>query len=936
MKRASRMWVVATIHLSTHCGCHPSLLGLFLLVAAPATGSARVAGHSRKWQTSKAAPENLTPSDAAEAVAVGFPARPTVDERLRSAREDAKAGEAPIKRVAQRTQSEMDVEDRQAWEDMGIKRNSAERSRAFYDALISNIVSSVVCLCIFSYLRQRYRLVYQKNSWDNWGYSDPGERSQINDGVVDFETDPKEHWPDEGDDGGPLPRRPAGHFRDWVPASFRLQVHEVITGAGLDQAMLVRFAEIGMSTFALIGLPMCLVILPLHVFLGGNGTNTDVIGRTGFSNIRHGSHLCWVHAFMVWYVVILVDIQIYAGQRNFVKLRDLWLKTLPHIRSSTILVEGIPPSKRTNRALRAFFNEMFEGRDVVESTTIIVRSQTLDFAIAARDAAKKAYEDAKMRQVVSAEAGSTAPSSSSSSSPFDSPRHLLHASSQAFVDASAVALQVAYTEFDQECEAEQQRLREQIAKVEAWEDEDLVGDLDEMDDMLSARTIRHSSVRAAILSSLGQLLRTFAKPEMTPEHQEIDDLYSDKAFVTFRTRYDATMALRFIPYTSDLAEFKVSVAPDPADVEYIDMKQHDLHAKAWAIFGWFLIFLMLVFFLPTVGFIGAFANVHNLAPYDTTGTISSLIVKHPKQVRIWNGFACQMGLNLVLSFLPTTLVLITTLCFQHKARSWFQRDLQKFYFFFLLVFQLLVVSMANTLASSVLDTVEDPLSLIGRLAAGMSQSSTFFLTVFASQWTVISMENMRFVQFIKYRLGTRTQAPEEAKAAAEPEDQDYYGMGARSARYTVLFITGLCFVSLSPLICVVAFMTFALMRLVVGYQVVFAETHKPDLGGDFWVMSLKQVQYGVLIYILCMVGMLAERGGSLLPAALAGVSLIYQLNSIRVFAGRFHWASVTHSELVKLTQKEKKGELTLKRRRALRNTYVQPELKFLEEDTKED
>mmetsp|Transcript_68667 Transcript_68667/g.178329 ORF Transcript_68667/g.178329 Transcript_68667/m.178329 type:complete len:929 (+) Transcript_68667:87-2873(+) len=926
MKRASRMWVVATIHLSTHCGCHPSLLGLFLLVAAPATGSARVAGHSRKWQTSKAAPENLTPSDAAEAVAVGFPARPTVDERLRSAREDAKAGEAPIKRVAQRTQSEMDVEDRQAWEDMGIKRNSAERSRAFYDALISNIVSSVVCLCIFSYLRQRYRLVYQKNSWDNWGYSDPGERSQINDGVVDFETDPKEHWPDEGDDGGPLPRRPAGHFRDWVPASFRLQVHEVITGAGLDQAMLVRFAEIGMSTFALIGLPMCLVILPLHVFLGGNGTNTDVIGRTGFSNIRHGSHLCWVHAFMVWYVVILVDIQIYAGQRNFVKLRDLWLKTLPHIRSSTILVEGIPPSKRTNRALRAFFNEMFEGRDVVESTTIIVRSQTLDFAIAARDAAKKAYEDAKMRQVVSAEAGSTAPSSSSSSSPFDSPRHLLHASSQAFVDASAVALQVAYTEFDQECEAEQQRLREQIAKVEAWEDEDLVGDLDEMDDMLSARTIRHSSVRAAILSSLGQLLRTFAKPEMTPEHQEIDDLYSDKAFVTFRTRYDATMALHLMPYTPDLAHFKVSVAPDPADVEYDSMKLRDLNTKAWSFLGWALIILLFLFFMPAIGFIGASANIRNLALYDKTSTISELIVKHPKSVRIWNGFACQMALNLVLSFLPTTLVQISTWCFERKAHSWFQHDLQKFYFVFLIVFQLLVVCMANSMAGVAMDAVADPLSLIGRLAGGMAQTTSFFLTIFASQWTIISMEHTRFIQLIKYKLWRKvTETPEEASAAAEPEDQDYYGMGARSARYTALFITGLCFVSLCPLICVMAFFTFALMRVVVGYQVVYAETKKPDLGGDFWVTSLVHVQGGLLIYICAMMGMLAERAATLRPALLAGLSFFYVLESMYAFQHKFHWESISHSEVVKTQRMEESGA-NFRYRKALRNTYVQPNL----------
>jgi len=907
-------------------------------------------------------PGDLSPSSAA---GVGERARKEADKATHAMAPtmlpDRLEDSTPLDRMAKDTKSELDQKhskaNRQAWKDMGIKTNSSKGFDALIDALVSNLSIGMICLLTFSYLRQRYRLVYQKNSWNNWGHSDPAEVSPINDGVVDFERDPKTHWTEEGDDGGPLPSRPPGHFFDWISASFRLQPQEIVTSAGLDQAMLVQFANMAMFTFAVIGIPMCLILLPMHVFLGGNERNDDPISWTDFSNIKHGSLLCWVHAFMVWFVVLVVDSQIYACQGKFVKLRVMWLETLPRIRACTILVEGIPLRNRTNTLLTAFFNEMFGGRDVVESANIVVRTSTLDFAISAHDRAKKAYDDAKRQD---ADEGAGADASSGTSSQRSTASALRRASSRAFdqiVKSAVCLLEDAYRAAAEQVQSERLRLKKDIARAESWTEEDIIGhakDVDSDDDQggeerqsgtasatassassasssrcNSRSPRRHESMQDALASQVAQDVRAFNRAsiqQLTAKQQHIDNLYSAIGFVTFRTRYDATMALRLTPYTTDKAEFQVSVAPDPADVEYDDMKQHVLWVKAWAILGWALIALLFIAFLPTIGFIGAFANVHNLAPYDKTGSMSEFIINHPKSVRIWNGFVSQMGLNLVLSFLPTTLVFITTLCFQHKAHSWFQHDLQKFYFVFLIVFQLLVVCMANSMAGVAMDAVADPLSLIGRLAGGMAQTTSFFLTIFASQWTIISMEHTRFIQLIKYKLWRKvTETPEEASAAAEPEDQDYYGMGARSARYTALFITGLCFVSLCPLICVMAFFTFALMRVVVGYQVVYAETKKPDLGGDFWVTSLVHVQGGLLIYICAMMGMLAERAATLRPALLAGLSFFYVLESMYAFQHKFHWESISHSEVVKTQRMEESGA-NFRYRKALRNTYVQPNL----------
>jgi len=830
---------------------------------------------------------------------------------------------------------------------------------------VSNCAIVLMCLLVFSCLRQRYRLVYQKNSWENWGYSDPEDRSDIHDGVPDVENDDKEHWASTCDAGGPLPRRPRGRFLDWIPASFALDTPEIVSSAGLDQAMLVEFANLGMSTFALIGIPMCLVIAPLHVYFGeGRASSNDYISWQDFSHVKHGSNLCWVHAFMVWYVVFVVDCQIYACQEKFVKLRVQWLETMPHIRACTILVEGIPFRCRTNKLLKDFFNEMFGGRNVVESTNIVVRTDAVEFAMCARDTAKRAYLDAKSK-VDTAEPEDTKQDRDGDDDDDDnasefSARQLMLASSRALSEvmrSTIKALEEVYLRAEEDLATEQQELQQRMERVETWTEEQIMGDggpgsdseettelLQEQEEAeLEAATStdgspgrrkahQHKSMHEAISSQLAANSKLFIKHlaisdlNMNPSQQEIASLYSSTGFVTFRTRYDAIMALRLTPYTSDRAEFIVSGAPEPADVEYADMKSPAVYVKAWAMLGWTLIVILFLSFLPLIGFIGAFCNVYNVAKYDSSDILSDFIAEYPNGVRVWNGIAAAMGLNLVLSFLPTTLVLISTACFQQRAHSWFQYDLQKFYFFFLLVFQLLVVSMANTLVGAVRSTILNPVSLVERLSGGMSQTTTFFLTIFASQWTVIAMEHTRMVQVIKYYMYKRmSMTPVEAIASSEPEDQDYYGMGARSARYTALFIIGLAFVSLCPVICVLAFIMFTLMRLVVGYQVVYAETKKADLGGKFWVLSLQHLQFGIIIYICGMSGVLAERSLTWKPMLLSICAVFYMLESMWVFKGKFHWESVSHEEVVKTQRREEAG-VDYRYRAAMRDTYLQPEL----------
>merc|ERR1719329_1149503 len=97
---------------------------------------------------------------------------------------------------------------------------------------------------------------------------------------------------------------------------------------------------------------------------------------------------------------------------------------------------------------------------------------------------------------------------------------------------------------------------------------------------------------------------------------------------------------------------------------------------------------------------------------------------------------------------------------------------------------------------------------------------------------------LRYVQWGKFKMfeTLNRHEPEEARGKiahdlAEPEDQDYYGMGSRSARFTIMLVIAIVFCTLSPLMTVLALINSGLCRLFYGYLFNYAETVKSDLGG---------------------------------------------------------------------------------------------------------
>merc|ERR1719191_1542724 len=103
------------------------------------------------------------------------------------------------------------------------------------------------------------------------------------------------------------------------------------------------------------------------------------------------------------------------------------------------------------------------------------------------------------------------------------------------------------------------------------------------------------------------------------------------------------------------------------------------------------------------------------------------------------------------------------------------------------------------------------------------------------------MNLTRYVQIIKYRIFSTMYETEDALKMAEPEDQDYYGMGSRSARFTINMLIAIIFGTLCPWMSLLTGINFFLCRVYYGYLMGFAENKKADLGGAFWVQKLRNL-----------------------------------------------------------------------------------------------
>lgn len=392
---------------------------------------------------------------------------------------------------------------------------------------------------------------------------------------------------------------------------------------------------------------------------------------------------------------------------------------------------------------------------------------------------------------------------------------------------------------------------------------------------------------------------------------------SEIGFVTFRHRHDAELALSMRLRTSS-DEIVFLMPPEPMDVRYDVLQQGSWHRRRRVATGSGLMVGLFFSYFPIVVIISLVTSLETFR--HVFPIFNHVVMEYPMATSVWDGIVGSLVLVLFMSFVPTLMMLIIRNFFGLASETWCQQRMQHWYFYFQVLFVLLVFSLGNSLFTSYMRLVKNPTRLCSLLASTLPQAAHFYLKFFPIQMAAHASHICRYWNLIKFYYYKRSVGEDLAFELAEPDDADFYGMGARSARSSLLFVIALVFCSVCPLVSILAFGDFLVRRIALGYLLVFAETRKPDSGGTFWCNQLKHLQLGLFLYITLMVGILVEKAGAYGPGLVAASCYLYMIESYVNLEQLFRWSRLPFEELVASRLGEKFSKASQE------GCYLQPEL----------
>lgn len=345
--------------------------------------------------------------------------------------------------------------------------------------------------------------------------------------------------------------------------------------------------------------------------------------------------------------------------------------------------------------------------------------------------------------------------------------------------------------------------------------------------------------------------------------------------VTFHHTVDAEVALS-VTCGIDKFDWEISIPPTPHGIIWHDLEQDPMHATLYNALGYLLTAGLYMIYLPCVLWC----------------TDCAKDLEH----KVWSAILPPITLQAFISTAPTMLRWIFKHCFTLNGHGFSQQLTQMWFWNFQVVFVILVPAMGGNFWAYVKDLLTSPIKIFRILGATLPSQTHFFLTYAVMVWTTRVLELLRYTTLAKFLWFSRSYAPDVAKDMSEPEDADYYGLGSRYARMTIMMNIGIIFSALCPTIIFLVLADFALCRLVYGYLIPFVETKKPDSGGCYWVKGIEHISVGALFYCIVMTGVLYGTASTPGPAIISACCFPFLMYSMWRFENEFLWTQLPFHE----------------------------------------
>lgn len=647
--------------------------------------------------------------------------------------------------------------------------------QTFLSSLVVAIVIFAVQLALFTLIRTRIRKLYEPRT---------------------YLVPPKLRVPS-----------PGSGLLDWLPATIRYDIEDVIDCGGLDAYFFLRFMRMLLWIFGV----ACCVIIPILVPINATGSTEGMLSEPkgmdnlSWSNIgpykssRYTAHLVLAIATTVVLLALFTyELHVYVDKRQ-----QHLTKPSHQMRATatTILIKYVPEHLRSEAAIK----KLFGGLGKVKNVWFTRDYSKLTSLLAVQKKKYRQLEELQTRRVLKAEQNFK---KLPDGDPEDTSSYIPKSTSVRAPIGRFLGLDL--------------KIPFCGSKLDAID---------------------------SLCEEIERLTREIV--EMKSQTSSFDTMPT--CMIQFSTQLDAHVACQSLSYHDPNFMDTRLIETDHRDIIWSNMRGSFYEEKArFAVATAINLALIIGWAIPVsvVGLISQISYLTNLLPF------LSFLEDLPDAVQgVIGGILPPLLLTLLMLLVPPILTLLAYV----KGISTgirVQLDVQKYYFAFQFIQLFLVITVSSGLTTTVQQIVDTPTSTPAILANNLPKAANFFMSYLILQGMITSMNNMlRIDELIFHFLAKIMPTSTAHKKFSRVSSISEIIWGSTYPIYTNLATIGIVYSIISPVILIFCLISFSLTYLAYKYRIVYCNVNRVQSYGLFFPTAIVQLFTGIYTLQLCLIGL---------------------------------------------------------------------------------
>ncbi|KAF8270502.1 DUF221-domain-containing protein [Lactarius quietus] len=162
--------------------------------------------------------------------------------------------------------------------------------------------------------------------------------------------------------GEKTPPRISPTIFGWVAPLLHTKEAELVDKIGLDAATYLRFLRMMRTTFSLVALATCAILIPINVAYNLShvpSSDRDVLSMLTIRNVS--GNILWAHVGMVYVITGIVIVVVWFHWTAMVRLRAQFFRSPEYVQSfyaRTLIVTRVPKKLQSDEGIRAIFDSV--------------------------------------------------------------------------------------------------------------------------------------------------------------------------------------------------------------------------------------------------------------------------------------------------------------------------------------------------------------------------------------------------------------------------------------------------------------------------------------------------------------------------------------------------------------------------------------------------